>query len=244
MGKQELKATPVVLKTKETGKNKNDKKLKKGKKQNKILIVLIIIILLCGVGIGIYKCFYSNNKKSVIEVKVLDSLKNYGYTLSDKDTELFKNEYKILKKILKEKEINNEAYATQVAKLFIIDLYTMDTKVNKLDVGGSEYFYSDKVSMFETKVMDTVYYHLSDNTYGDREQELPEVSSIEVLSFEDTTYKIDQKEKDAYLVKLKWSYVKDMGYDQEASVVLCQEDGVRISVVDFQPTLEPEYEEK
>ena len=39
------------------------------------------------------------------------------------------------------------------------------------------------------------------------------------------------------------TYVDDLGYDTEASVVVCKEDGVRWSVVDFQPTLTPEYEE-
>jgi hypothetical protein len=50
------------------------------------------------------------------------------------------------------------------------------------------------------------------------------------------------KEVDAYVVKLKWDYIEDMGYDTEASIVLCEEEGIRISVVDFQPTLEPKYE--
>ena len=98
--------------------------------------------------------------------------------------------------------------------------------------------------MFENKVMDTLYSNLLDNTYGDRKQALPEVKSVEIVSTEETKYKIGEEEKSAFLVKLKWTYVKDMGYDDEGSVVLCKEDGVRVSVVDFQPTLETEYEEE
>ena len=250
MGKEEKEITPVVIENEEIKgkKSKKKDKVKKEKKPGKgkkILIALLIIILIAGAGFGVYKIFFDKYaKKSVDEVKVLDSLDDYGYTLSDKDTELFKGEYNILKDLLNEKEIDDEKYATQVAKLFVIDLYTINTKVNKLDIGGSEYYYLDKVTMFEKKVMDTLYYHLEDNTYGDREQELPEVKKIEVLSIEETEYKIGEKEKDAYLVQVEWEYVEDMGYDTEASIVLCKEDGVRISVVDFQPTLEPEYEEE
>jgi len=250
MGKEEKEITPVVIENEEI-KGKNSKKKDKVKKEKKpgkgkkILIALLIIILIAGAGFGVYKIFFDKDgKKSVVEVKVLDSLDDYGYTLSDKDTELFKGEYNILKDLLNEKEIDDEKYATQVAKLFVIDLYTINTKVNKLDIGGSEYYYLDKVTMFEKKVMDTLYYHLEDNTYGDREQELPEVKKIEVLSIEETEYKIGEKEEDAYLVQVEWEYVEDMGYDTEASIVLCKENGVRISVVDFQPTLEPEYEEE
>lgn len=250
MGKEEKEITPVVIENEEIKgkKSKKKDKVKKEKKPGKgkkILIALLIIILIAGAGFGVYKIFFDKDgKKSAVEVKVLDSLDDYGYTLSDKDTELFKGEYNILKDLLNEKEIDDEKYATQVAKLFVIDLYTISTKVNKLDIGGSEYYYLDKVTMFEKKVMDTLYYHLEDNTYGDREQELPEVKKIEVLSIEETEYKIGEKEKDAYLVQVEWEYVEDMGYDTEASIVLCKEDGVRISVVDFQPTLEPEYEEE
>ena len=248
MAKEEKEVTPVVVEAEEVKSQKKKDKVKKEKKSGKgkkVLITLLVLILIAGAGFGAYKLFFDKGgKKSVVEIKVLDSLDDYGYTLSDKDTTLFKEEYNILKDLLNEKNIDNEKYAKQVAKLFVIDLYTISTKVNKLDIGGSEYYYLDKVTMFEKKVMDTLYYHLEDNTYGDRKQELPEVKSVEILSVEETKYKIGNKEKDAYLVQLEWTYVEDMGYDSEASIVLCKEDGVRLSVVDFQPTLEPEYEEK
>ena len=125
----------------------------------------------------------------------------------------------------------------------IIDLYTMSTKLNKYDVGGTEYFYKDKAEMYSKKVMDTLYSTLIDDTYGDRKQTLPEVSSVEVVSTEKTTYLVDEEKKDGYLVKLKISYVSDMGYDDEASVVVVKEDGARWSVVDYQPTLKPTYDE-
>ena len=225
------------VETKQNGKKKKVLKV--------ISIVFISLLALAGIAFGVYKFVLKKEPgKTAVEVKVLDSLDEYGYSLSDKDSDLMKDEYNILKDLLNSDSFSREEYAKQVAKIFVIDLYTISTKVNKLDIGGSEYYYLDKVSMFENKVMDTLYSNLLDNTYGDRKQALPEVKSVEIVSTEETKYKIGEEEKSAFLVKLKWTYVKDMGYDDEGSVVLCKEDGVRVSVVDFQPTLETEYEEE
>lgn len=221
--------------------------MKKKKKVGKVILYIFVVLLalgtLGGTGYLMFKFLSKddNTKKEAVEVVVLDSLDDYGYSLSDNDTELFKDEYNVLKDLLNADKINNEEFAKQVAKMFVIDLYTMSTKTNKLDIGGSEYFYLDKVSMFEKKVMDILYSNILDNTYGDRKQELPEVASIEVISCDATKYTINGTSKDAYLVKLKWTYKVDMGYDSQGSVVLCKEDGIRMSVVDYQPTFSPKY---
>ena len=77
---------------------------------------------------------------------------------------------------------------------------SLKNKVNKYDIGGNEYFYEDKKTMFEQKVIDTLYNSLLDNTYGDRKQELPEVSDVQVLSNLESTYKIGDKEVKAYVI--------------------------------------------
>lgn len=236
----------VMAKEKEVKKDiKDEVKLKKKKRKKKILLILVLIIIVVG-GILVYNFKFKNkngSSKNVVTVKVVDSLDDYGYSISDKDSKYYKSEFENLKKILKASSIDEEAYGTQVARLFVIDLYTMSTKLNKYDVGGTEYFYKDKADMYTKKVMDTLYSTLIDNTYGDRKQSLPEVSNVETVSTEKTTYTIDKKGKDGYLVKLKLTYVTDMGYDDEASVVVVKEDGIRWSVVDYQPTLKPTYDE-
>ena len=114
----------------------------------------------------------------------------------------------------------------------------MNNKVNKYDIGGNEYFHEGQRTMFEQKVIDTLYSSLLDNTYGDRKQELPEVSEVEILSNTESTYKLDNNEVKAHVITLNISYVTDMGYDKEATVTVCQEgDTVRWSVVDFQPKI-------
>lgn len=221
------------------------KKLKNSKQKKKtflkILLVFVIIVLLCLSGIFVYKKFFTKEEKKMVTVEILDSVSDYNYVLSDKDGELYKEEYEKLKTIIEADEIIVEDYVKQVAKLFVIDLYTMNSKMNKYDVGGAEFFYADKRGMFEQKVMDTLYSTLLDDTYGDRKQELPEVSAVELVLCESSKYKLGEIQKESYLVKMKISYVKDMGYDKNASVMIVKEDGVRWSVVDFQPTLNPKY---
>ena len=222
---------------------KIDTEQSKAKKRKKIIFIILGIIILVIAGILVYKfVFNKDDNKTIVPIKVLDSNDEYGYTLSDKDSKLYKDEYNKLKELLKGKEVDEKQYSELVARLYIIDLYTLSTKINKYDVGGNEYYYADKKSMFETKVMDTLYSTMLDDTYGDRKQELPEVSSVETISNELTTYTLGEDEVDAYMVKLKWTYKTDMGYDTEGTVVICKENGVRWSVVDFQPTLDPEYE--
>jgi len=215
---------------------------KKKKKRRKIFCVLLLIIGLGVLGYFGYKYIKGLNNRNAVEIKTLDSNDIYGYSLKDNDSKYYQQEYEVLKEILNADSIDTKEYATQVAKLFVIDLYTMTTKVNKYDIGGSEFFYKDKKEMFEQKVMDTLYYTLLDNTYGDRKQELPEVKEVTIESSELSTYELEDEEVDAYVIKLNISYVKDLKYDSVASVVVCQEKGeIRWSVVDYQPTLSPSY---
>lgn len=218
--------------------------VKRKKRKKNILKVVLFVIILFIVILLSYKFIFSKWGSSTKNVpKILDTVENYDYVLSDKDTKLYKQEYDKLKEILKKKDIDEKEYATQVAKMFVIDLYSLNSKMNKYDVGGTEFYYRDKRTMYETKVMDTLYNTLQDDTYGDRKQDLPEVSSIEEVSVEEVLYSMSGKEVSAYLIKLKWSYVKNMQYDDEGSVVVTKDD-FRMSVVDFQPTLNPNYNKK
>lgn len=218
----------------------------KNKKKKKKIIIICVVVALIIVGAVILIC--NLNKKgngNPVEVKILEQNVDYGYSLSDRDSKLYKDEYSNLKKLIEAKEVDLEAYTTQVAKMFVIDLYSMETKLNMYDIGGSEYYFADKKDMFDTKVMDTMYSTLEDDTYGDRKQELPLVKSIEVVSSEKTEYTMGEEKKEAYSVKLQWTYEKDLGYDSEGTVVIVNEEGnPRWSVVDFQPTLNPKYDVK
>ena len=190
------------------------------KKKYKRLIILFVVIAL--LAIGCFLIFKMLKKDDVQEnVNVVDSISKYGYNLDDRDTELMKSTYEELKKILNSDEIDYELYANTLAKLFVIDLFTMDNKINKYDVGSTEYVYPDAIENFKLNVEDTIYKHMENNSSGKRKQNLPEVSSIDVLSTEVGEYTIgDTDTFDAYIVDLAWEYASDLGYDDNATVTL------------------------
>ena len=202
------------------------------KKYKRILIIILIVVLLAIISFVIYKILL-NNKTEEEVVNVVDSISEYGYNLDDRDTELMKSTYEELKNILNSDEIDYELYASALAKLFVIDLFTMDNKINKYDVGGSEYVYPDALENFKLNVEDTLYKHMENNSSGKRKQDLPEVSSIEVLSNETDGYTIGENSFDSYIVNLSWQYVSDLGYDNNALITLINLDN-KLYVVEYE----------
>lgn len=210
-----------------TEQQKNKSKIKT------VLIVLAVILAIVGGGFAVYKIVFDKEEKVKQEIKEIDNLKDYGYKLTDNDSKYFKSEFEELKKIINGKEVDEEAYVIQVAKMYAIDLYSLNTKVNKYDIGGLEYYHVNKKDMYELKVMDTLYSIVLDNTFGDRKQELPEVSGVEVANTKESTYKLGDKKVDSYEVELTLTYVKEMGYDKNITVTLVKEnDSNRWSVVE------------
>ena len=202
------------------------------KKYKRILIIILIVVLLAIISFVIYKILL-NNKTEEEVVNVVDSISEYGYNLDDRDTELMKSTYEELKNILNSDEIDYELYASALARLFVIDLFTMDNKINKYDVGGSEYVYPDALENFKLNVEDTLYKHMENNSSGKRKQDLPEVSSIEVLSTETGEYTIEENSFDSYIVNLSWQYVSDLGYDNNALITLINLDD-KLYVVEYE----------
>ena len=202
------------------------------KKYKRILIIILIVVLLAIISFVIYKILL-NNKTEEEVVNVVDSISEYGYNLDDRDTELMKSTYEELKNILNSDEIDYELYASALAKLFVIDLFTMDNKINKYDVGSTEYVYPDALENFKLNVEDTLYKHMENNSGGKRKQDLPEVSSIEVLSTETGEYTIEENSFDSYIVNLSWQYVSDLGYDNNALITLINLDN-KLYVVEYE----------
>lgn len=202
------------------------------KKKYKRLIILFVVIAL--LAIGCFLIFKMLKKDDVQEnVNVVDSISEYGYNLDDRDTELMKSTYEELKNILNSDEIDYEKYADTLARLFVIDLFTMNNKINKYDVGGTEYVYPDAIENFKLNVEDTIYKNMENNSSGKRKQNLPEVSSIDVLSTEVGEYTIGETDTfDAYIVDLAWEYVSDLGYDDNATVTLVKMED-KLYVVEY-----------
>lgn len=198
---------------------------KKYKLQLRVLILLIILIIAL-------ICFKTFKKETKNNVKVVDSIDNYGYTLDQRDSKLMKDTYKKLKEILNEKQIDYDKYAEELAKLFVIDLFTINNKINKYDVGSLEYVYPDNVENFKTNVEDTIYKIVEDNTKGKRKQELPIVLSVNIEEETNGEYELFDVQNKSYIVKLKWTYEKDMGYDSNAIITLIEKDN-KLYVVEY-----------
>lgn len=191
------------------------------KKKYKILLIVIIILIIVIIAVIIAFKFLKGSEPAE-PVKVVDSIDNFDYTLDDRDTELMKNTYNELKTVLSSDEIDYEKYAEILSKLFVIDLFTMDNKVNRYDVGSTEYVYPDSVDNFKTNVEDTIYKSMENNSDGKRRQDLPEVSSIDNTSVETSTFTIGEEEHESFVVNINWSYVSDLGYDDNATITLIE----------------------
>lgn len=207
------------------------------KKRYIIGLTTIIGLIVLLISFSLYMHFHPMDKKEQIKINVLDSISEYGYTLDDRDSNLFKEEFNKLKEILDGNEIDEERYSEMVAKLFVIDLYSIKTKVNKYDVGGKEFYYTDKVTMYENKVKDTLYDLVEDDSYGDRTQQLPLVSKIEIKNTTVSEYKLNEKEVPSYIMELEWEYERDLGYDNKGFVTVVK-DGIKWSVVAFSKEME------
>lgn len=191
------------------------------KKKYKILLIVIIILIIVIIATIVAFKFLKGSEPAE-PVKVVDSIDNFDYTLDDRDTELMKNTYNELKTVLSSDEIDYEKYAEILSKLFVIDLFTMDNKVNRYDVGSTEYVYPDSVDNFKTNVEDTIYKSMENNSDGKRRQDLPEVSSIDNTSVETSTFTIGEEEHDSFVVNINWSYVSNLGYDDNATITLIE----------------------
>jgi hypothetical protein len=200
-------------------------KLKKNKELTKsIIFMFVIIIVVIIIGIASYFILGSNDKTTTITDKSVDEISGYNISLSENDSDTYKNAYYELKENLTSDNIDYDAYALSVAKLFVIDLYTMDTKINKYDVGGLELVLPDYQDNYTLNVTNTIYNYLEDNTNGKRTQSNPHVKSVAVSSNEKKEYTIGDDTYNAYVFNIEITYSTDLGYDKNAEVIVINKD--------------------
>lgn len=192
------------------------------KKNKKILITLVILIIIAIIGFLIYYFFPKSEEN---EIKVIKKISEYDYELKENQTEVYKNTFEELDKVLSTKDVNEEEYAKIVAKLFIIDFYTLDNKSSKNDVGGTDFIKESMRDNFIEEARSTFYKYLKSKT-DDRDQKLPEVSEIKSVDVEKTSFKYTDKTVDdnAYKVTISWDYKEDLGYEKDAKLIIVKED--------------------
>ena len=202
--------------------------MKKKRRIKKKVIVLIILIFIL-IGMVTATIFYTKSHKPSTEptpeVKVVDKIEGYDYSLENNKTDLYKDLFDKLVDVLKQDPVNEEEYAKIISQMAVIDFYNLDNKVSKNDVGGTQFIKSDNVENFIYEASETVYKYVEQNLDGKRKQELPIVTKSEIVSIKQKkyTYKkiVDDK---AYVVKVKLEYKKDLGYPTQVTVKLLHTD--------------------
>ena len=192
----------------------------------KVLIVLLILIFIYCIGGIVYSLSIKDNKK---QEDIFLTINGYDYKIKNDLSDLYKNEFNVLKTNL-ESDKSIDDYIKSIAKLYIIDLYSLNDKVNKYDVSASQYVKESSRENFKLKVSETIYKYIEDNSTGVREQNLPNVSEILVEDVSETTYMIDTNEYKAYQVLINWKYDKDLGYPTSAVLTLIENNNI-VSVV-------------
>ena len=191
--------------------------------KNKIIIILISVVL---VGLLLFLYFFNNKEESKVveDLKTVSQINGYDYTLYEKDLDLYKEEFYLLKNNLESENIDFEEYAKSITKMFLIDLYDLDSKKNMYDVGGAEFVYDIAKENYVLNVTNTLYKYMIDNSDGKREQSLPKVKNVIVDSVTENKYKLNDKDYEGYKVVAKIEYVNDLGYDDAAEVLLIKDD--------------------
>lgn len=187
----------------------------------KVILAILIMVLIYSAG-GVYyiKYVYKDNNEPV--VKNLDQIEGYSYSLKSNASSLYKDEFNILKDNL-EGNYSEEEYINSICKLYIIDLYSLNNKLNKYDV-NTEFIYPDIISNYKLNIENTLYKYLEDNSDGDRNQELPTVSSVTIDEVNDDVYSLNKEEVPCKKVKVTISYDKNLGYDNSGLITLVKVD--------------------
>ena len=205
--------------------------MSKKRRKKKAIITLFFIIIMFSV-ILYFLLFKLKSKDSI----AIAEIKNYGYTLEKRDTKLMQDTFYSLNEVLEKSEIDYEKYAEYLSKLFIIDLYTLNNKNSKYDVGGVEYIYSSHRDNYQLKVQDTLYKYLEEKSV--RKQKLPIVSEINVSNIENSeTYTANEVKYEAYSLNVKWQYEKDLGYDNAGNIILIKVDNM-LYIAEFTPEVD------
>ncbi len=198
-----------------------NKKNKNKKSKKKLIIVLVVFVIFAIVISTFLLGSFKEEKKVAEEVKVLESLDGYDYHLEDNETEYYNNLFDELKGVLNADEIDEEKYASLISQLFIADYFNLDNKLNKNDIGGTQYVYTEFQEDFILLSMDSVYKTVESNIYGDRVQELPIVSNVEITNITTDEFEYgDETDDNAYILDVAIEYEKDLGYQEAATLTL------------------------
>ena len=187
-----------------------NKKAKKKLNSRRLIILLVVVISLIISGIIIVNYLHKDEKENKAQTtKVTSSIEGYDYSLNSLDTKYYKELFEKLKKTLEVDQRDEELYASLISQLFVTDFYTLSNKIGSSDIGGLEFVVEEARDNFADKAKDTMYKLVESNLYGEREQELPEVTKVSIDSITKTSFTYNSKtDEEAYNVKTSITYGK------------------------------------
>ena len=198
-----------------------------GKKIKKYLIICLIVVAVIGAFLLYSKLKPTKKEEVKEEAKEVDVIqtKEFDYVLYDNKSDLYQETFKKLKEELMKDEIDDLEYAKIISELFVIDFYSLNDKKTNTDVGGLDFILEDIKENFTLKATDTIYKYVESNIYGDRKQELPQVSAIEVKNIEKKSVNSNVlNDENGYQATLSITYDKDLGYPKEVNLVLVHKE--------------------
>ena len=193
----------------------------------KILIVILLVVALVSFYIVYKKVTKKEKVEPVEEVKTVDNIqtKEFDYTLYDNKSDLYKEYFSKLKEELMKDQVNDQEYAKIIGELFVVDFYSLKDKKTNTDIGGLDYIYEGIKENFVLKASDTIYKYVQSNVYGDRNQELPNVTAIEAKTVTPVPVTVgDLSDQNGYSITFSITYEKDLGYPKEVTLTLVHKD--------------------
>lgn len=201
-------------------------------KKYKIPIIIISLLLIIIVGVGVL--YFTRKPEQKITIENKDNISKYNYTLRENDSSLKEEKFNQLKDILEQEEIDDTKYAQTLAEIFVIDVYNLNSKLNKYDIGGLEYIYESEKTKFKNIMQDTLYNSVEDNTLNNRDQELPEVISVSTENIVKDEFEYNENLYPSWNIQIKIDYKKDLGYDNSVLVTVIKEQN-KLYVVEINP---------
>ena len=196
------------------------------KKKLTLIIGATIIILMVTLTI-----IYEKNKEEDTpiqnekeEIKKIDEIIDFDYYLEEDATTYYKELYDELKNIIGSEEIDYKEYSNKVSQLFVTDLFSLDNKISSNDIGGLQFIYPGFKEDFIKIAQTTLYSSVESNIYGDRNQELPIVTKVNIVSTNESTFNYNDTTYESYEVNLEIDYEKDLSYPKNYKVTLIKND--------------------
>lgn len=204
------------------------------KKSVKRLLLILTVLIVAIIGFATY--FFVMKKENVEEVKVLKEIKGYGYKLKDNKSNAYKKLFTKLEEELSKDKVEEKNYVELISKMFILDFYSLNDKVAKTDVGGTDFVYPEILDNFLENAEDTLYKYVESDIYNQRKQQLPTVEEVKVESIKNETFAyLEENDEDAYIVEVSWTYKdkeKANGYQDSATLVFIH-NGKRLDLVEL-----------